>query len=152
MHRTAHVLRNSLLFLIVFLIVGIFLWAIPLSQAADASRISGSYQIVEKTDLGSQTRVRLQLRLTNYGQQAVHIQRLTLWDFSHPHKGGTQPCTVILAAGASTGTMQEFTIPRAEYELWTRGTRPRLVVEVQSAHGRPVAEAIRLERVEGKAE
>ena len=59
---------------------------------------------------------------------------------------------MVLAAGASTGTTQEFTIPRAEYELWTRGARPRLVVELQSARGRTTAEAVRLDRIKGKAE
>jgi len=149
MHSTANILRNRLL----FLIAGLFVLAVPFSQATDASRLSGSYQVVQKTDLGSQTRVRLQLRLTNHGARELHIQRLTLWDFSHPHKGGTQPCTIVLGAGASIGTTQEFTIPRAEYELWTRGTRPRLVVEVQSSRGRTAAEAVRLDReIKGKAE
>lgn len=149
MHSTAKILRIRSL----FLFAGLLVLAVPLSQATDAFRLSGSYQVIEKTDLGSQTRVRLQLRLTNHGPNELHIQRLTLWDFSHPHKGGSQPCTIVLGAGASIGTTQEFTIPRAEYELWTRGTRPRLVVEVQSSRGRTAAEAVRLDReFKGKAE
>lgn len=149
MHRTGNILRNRL----TFLIAGLLMLAVPFSQASDASRISGSYQVVEKTDIGSQVRVRLELRLTNHGQRELHIQRLTLWDFSHPHKGGSQPCTIVLGSDASASTTQEFTIPRAEYELWTRGTRPRLVVEMQSSRGHTTAEAVRLDReLKGKAE
>jgi hypothetical protein len=149
MHRTGNILRNRL----TFLIAGLFVLAVPFSQASDASRISGFYQVVEKTDIGSQTRVRLQLRLINHQKHELRIQRLTLWDFSHPRKGGSQACTIVLGAGASVGTIQEFTIPRAEYELWTRGTRPRLVVEMQSARGRGAGEAVRLDReFKGKAE
>jgi hypothetical protein len=149
MHCTGNILRNRL----IFLITGLFVLAVPFSQASDASRISGSYEVVGKTDIGSQTRVRLQLRLTNHEPRELRVQRLTVWDFSHPHKGGTQPCTIVLGAGASVGTTQEFTIPRAEFEMWTRGTRPRLVVEVQSSRGRITAEAVRLDReFKGKAE
>lgn len=149
MHCTVNILRNRL----IFLIAGSFVLAIPFSQASNASRISGSYQVVEKTGMGSQVHVRLQLRLTNHGQRELRVQRLTLWDFSHPHKGGSQACKLVLGSGASVRTIQEFTIPRAEYQLWTRGTRPRLVVELQSARGRTVAEAVRLDgEFTGKAE
>jgi hypothetical protein len=147
MHHTVKFARNRLVFL-----VGLLILTVPFSDASGASRLSGSYQVVQKTDLGSQTRIRLQLRLTNRGSNELRIQRLTLWDFSHAYRGGMQRLAIILRAGASAGTTQEFTIPRAEYELWTRGTRPRLVVELQSAHGRTTAEPVRLDRVKGKAE
>jgi len=125
----------------------LFVFAIQFAQASDASRVSGSYQVVQKTDLGSQTRVRLQLHLTNHGQRELHIQRLTLWDFSHPDKGGTQACSIVVHAGATADTTQEFTIRRPEYELWNRGTRPRLVLEVQTPGGRKATEVVRLDRV-----
>jgi len=147
--NTTSILRNH----IAYLIAGLLVLVVPFSQANDASRISGFYQVIQKTDMGPQTRVRLQLRLTSHGKQELRIQRLTVWDFSHPHKGGTQPCTIVLGAGASVGTTQEFTIPRAEYEMWTRGTRPRLVVEVQSSRGHIAAEAVRLDHeFQAKAE
>jgi len=149
MHYTAKIVRNSLL----FIFAGIFVLTVPLSQAGDGSLMSGSYRVVQKTDVGSRTRVRIQLRLTNHGASELHIERLTLWDFSHPPEGGTQPCRIVLGPGASVTTTKEFTIPRAEYELWIRGARPRLVVEVRSSRGRISAEAVRLDReAEGKAE
>lgn len=127
---------------------GFFIFLIQ-AQASDASRVSGSYQVVDKTDLGARTRVQLHLHLTNHGQHDLHIQRLTLWDFSHPDKGGSQGCSIVVRAGASADTTQEFTVRRAEYELWSRGTRPRLVLEVQSAGGRTTTEAVRLDRASG---
>lgn len=149
MHHAGKFFRNQFL----FLFAGLIALAVPLSEASDGARVSGSYQIVQKTNIGSQTRVRVQLRLTNNETSELHIQRLILWDFSHPQKGGTQPCAILLAAGVSVETTQEFTIPRAEYELWTRGGRPRLVIEVQSSGGRTIAEAVRLDReFKGKAE
>ena len=115
--------------------------------AKDASTVSGSYRIVQKTHLGPQTRVRLQIRLTNHGQHKLRIQRLTFWDFSHPVKGGTQACSILVRGHASADTATEFTIPRAEYEMWRRGTRPRLVVELQRDDGRRATQAVRLDQI-----
>ena len=129
-------------------VAGLLLFAIPLTQASDPSRLSGTYRVVEKAHLGSQIRVRLQLHLTNRGQRELHIQRLTLWDLSHPDKGGSQACSIVVRAGGSADTTQEFTIPRPQYEMWRRGTQPRLVLQEQTPGGR-TTQAVRLTRVPG---
>jgi hypothetical protein len=133
-----------------FVVIGLFVFAIQLAAGSDISRISGSYQVLSKTELGSQIRVRLLLHLTNDGARQLQIQRLTLWDFSHPEKGGTQTCSIVVHAGGSADTSQEFTLQRPEYELWSRGTRPRLVVEAQSPDGRKTTKVVRLERTNGR--
>jgi hypothetical protein len=126
-------------------IVGLFLFLIQ-AQASELARVSGSYRVLENTALGSQTRVQLQIHLTNHEESDLHIQRLTLWDFSHPETGGRQAVSIVVRAGGSTNATQEFIIPRAEYELWNRGTRPRLVLEVQSQRGRTTTRVVRLQR------
>ena len=130
-------------------VAGFLVLATSFSRASGAPPVSGSYQVVEKTNLGSQTRVRVQLHLTNHGQQALRIQRLTLWDLSHPGKGGTQACSIVIRAGGSTDTTQEFTIRRPEYEMWRRGTRPRLILEGQAPDGRKTIAVVRLDRASG---
>ena len=95
------------------------------AQASDAIQLSGSYKIVAKADRAAQTQVKLQLHLVNRGAHDLHIQRITLWDFSHPTKGGSQACSLVVASAASADTTQEFTLPRAELDLWRRGARPR---------------------------
>ena len=130
------------------LVVGI---VIPLAatsaRASEAARVSGLYRVVRKTDVGPQTSVRLQFRLTNHRPGDLHIQRLTLWDFSHPRKGGTQACSIVVRSSASVNVTQEFTIPRSEYEIWKRGTHPRLVLEVQTPGGGTSSEVVRLDRI-----
>jgi len=75
---------------------------------------------------------------------------MTLWDFSHPDKGGTHACALTLHAHASAETTQEFTIRRPEYESWRRGLRPRLVLEM-AAPGRAKSTAVvRLDRISGQ--
>jgi hypothetical protein len=125
---------------------GLFGFAIQSAQASAGSQISGSYQVVQKTDLGSQTRVRLELHLINHGP-AIHIQGLTLWDFSHPDKGGTQACSIVVDAGASADTTQEFTIQQSEYQLWQRGLRPRFVLRIDGPGSTKSTAVVRLERV-----
>ena len=119
------------------------------AQATDPSQISGSYQVLQKTDLGALTRIRMEIHLTNHGARDLHIQRLTLWDLSHPGKGETQACSLVVHPGAATDTEQEFTIPRGEFELWSRGSRPRLVLEVSRPNGGKTNEVVRLERISG---
>lgn len=114
------------------------------TAAADTALLSGSYQIVRSSNAGPQTRVRLLLHLTNRGQHDLNIRRLTLRDFSHAERGGIQNCSLSVPAGASSDTTQEFTISRADYELWRRGTRPRLILEVLAPSGRGTTEVVRL--------
>jgi hypothetical protein len=130
-------------------VAGLFMFTTRFAQASDVSQLSGSYQVVQKTDLGSQTHLRLQLHLTNHGPRPLHIQRLTLWDFPHADEGATQACSIVVRTGASADTTQEFTIPRSEYKLWRRGTRPRLVLQIKAPGGRGTAKVVRLDRVSG---
>jgi hypothetical protein len=129
------------------LVAGLFMFTARFAQASDVSQLSGSYQVVQKTDLGPQTHVRLQLHLSNHGQRPLHVQRLTLWDLPHADKGATQACSIVVLTGASADTTQEFTIPRSEYKSWKRGARPRLLLQVESPSGRGVTQVVRLDRV-----
>jgi hypothetical protein len=131
------------------IIAGVLAFALAVVRAADTMFVTGSYQVLQKTDRGSQTRVRLHLHLTNHGQRDIQIQRLTIWDFPHPTKGGSQASSVVVHALTSVDTTEEFTIPHSEYELWSRGTRPRIVLEVRTPDGRKTTQVVRLDRVQG---
>ena len=128
---------------------GMFMFATRFAQASDVSQLSGSYQVMRKTEVGSQTQVRLQLHFANHTQRDLHIQRLTLWDSPHLDKRGTQKCSLIVSAGASVDTTQEFIIPRSEYRQWSHGARPRLLLEVQTPGGHTATEVVWLDRISG---
>jgi hypothetical protein len=132
------------------LVAGLIAFASQFAQGAASPPLSGSYQVLQKIDRGPQSRVRLQIHLTNHGPRDLHIQRLTLWDFSHPDKGATCACPLVVRSRTSADMTQEFTIRRPEYELWKRGTQPRLVIEVQMPDGHRTTQAVRLERVFGR--
>jgi hypothetical protein len=135
------------------LLAGLLVLGSQFARAADAAQLSGTYQLVQKTSLGPQTRVRLRLHLANHAARDLHIQRLTLADFSHPDRGGSQACSIAVHAGASVDATQDFTIRRAEYDLWRRGARPRLLLEVQTLSGGTTTEVVRPDRISsGKAD
>jgi len=120
------------------------------ASASNAPMVSGTYQVMQKTNLGSQTQVRMRIHLVNHGPKNLAIQRVTLWDFSHPDKGGTHSCALTLRAHASADTTQEFVIRRAEFESWRRGLRPRLVLEMAAPARTKSTAVVRLDRIAGQ--
>lgn len=128
------------------LLAGLAFFSIPSAQASDTAQLSGTYQVVRKAETGGQTRIQIQIHLVNRGARDLHIQRITFWDFSHPVKGGTQSCSLVVHPANSADTTQEFILPNAEYELWRRGARPRMVLEVATPQGRPTTVVVRLDR------
>ncbi len=119
------------------------------THANDPGQLSGTYRVVHQSEVGEQARIQIQIHLVNHGSRSLHIQRMTFWDFSHPAKGGTQACSLTLDSSASADATQEFTIARAEYELWKRGTRPRLVLQMEAPHGPPATAVVHLDRAVG---
>ena len=132
------------------LVAALFAVVVPLAPASNAPLVSGSYQVVQTKDLGSQAQIRMRIQLVNHGPSDFSIQRMTLWDFSHPDKGGTQACTVALRAHASAETTQEFTIRRSDYQLWQRGLRPRLVLQMAGPGNVKSKAVVRLDRISGQ--
>lgn len=111
--------------------------------------ISGSYEIVDKTDLGSQVKVVVRLHLTNRDQTAVSCRGVLLSDFAYRHTGNSHTSPVTVRPGASQEILQEFVIPRSEYDQWQKGLRPRVILDLQTATGTNLTQAVRLERVPG---
>lgn len=136
------------------MIIGLAATSIALPQPSAVPQLSGSYKIIQNREKDGQTgapvNVKVQLHLVNRASRDLHIQRITLWDFSHPSKGGTHSCSLVLHSSATATTTQQFTIPRSELDLWKRGTRPRVVLELAAPNGHPSTAVIRLDRASGK--
>jgi len=152
-HMSYNIIRGCRLW---FVVAALFSQGVQSALAGDLPLVSGSYEVVETTSLGSQTQIRMRIHLENHGPSDLSIQRVTLWDFSHPEKGGTRACAVALRAHASAETTQQFTIPRSEYQLWQRGLRPRFVLQMSGAGstaGRAMPKSttvVRLDRISGQ--
>ena len=133
-----------------FVVAALLAVVLQVASASNAPLVSGSYEVVRNTNLGSQTQIQIRIHLVNHGANNLSIQRITLWDFSHPDKGGTRACALTLRAHASADTTQEFTIRRPKYESWRRGLRPRLVLEMAAAARTKSTAVVRLDRISGK--
>lgn len=115
--------------------------------------ISGAYEVIQKTDLGSQTKVVVRFHLTNHGQAPVQLQALSLSDFGHPSGRASLAASVTLPPGGSQVISQSFLIPRLQFDQWKMGALPRVVVELQTTTGAKITQALRLQRVPaGKGE
>jgi hypothetical protein len=128
----------------------LFLSSVPLAFANSAPQVSGSYNVVQETALGSQQQIQLRIHLVNHGASGLSIQRMTVWDFSHPDKGGTRACAIALGAHASADTTQEFTIRSADYQMWKKGLQPRLVLQVAGPGNTRSKIVVRLDRDSSK--
>ncbi|MGA9529720.1 MAG: hypothetical protein WBS24_16525 [Terriglobales bacterium] len=117
-----------------------------LALASNSAQVSGTYWVVQKTNLGQQEQIQLHIHLVNHGAASLLIQRMTIWDFSHPEKGGTRTCTLALGARSFTDTTQEFTIRRADYQMWEKGMKPRLMLEVAGPGKSRSRTMVRLDR------
>ncbi len=136
------------LFVIAPFIAAVMLLVAPgWAGTAASGGISGTYQVVGKTEAGAQTRVRLKVHLTNHGQRDVRVERMGLGDVTSsqgaPHKAKERASSVAIAAGGAADTTQEFTIPRSEFGTWRHGG-PRLLLEVDLPGGHKTTEAVRL--------
>jgi hypothetical protein len=119
------------------------------SLANDAPLVSGSYQVLQTRNLGSESQIQMRIYLVNHGSSDFSIQRMTLWDLSHADKGGTNSCTVALRAHASAETTQQFTIRRSDYDSWQKGFRPRLVLQLAGPGRAMNRTVVRLDRISG---
>ena len=127
----------------------VFTFGVQPANATNAP-ISGSYEVIQKTDLGTQTKILVRFHLTNRSQSSLYVQEVLLSDFGHLPIGGPLTPSITLQPGTSEETLQEFVIPRLQFDQWQRGARPRAVLELETTAGAKITQAIRLEPVPAK--
>ena len=142
--------RTLRLFARLLILAGLSVLSVTIADAGNTPQLSGSYQIVQQQQIGGEVRVSLQLHLVNRSTRELHLKRIMLWSLGHPTEGASQATPLVLHAGSSADTAQEFTISRAEYELWKRGVRPRLVLQTNLSNGRSGSEVLRLDRASSR--
>jgi hypothetical protein len=134
----------------IFLLVSIFA-----AQAATATGVlvAGTYEIIGKSDLGSNVKVALRLRLKSQESSPLFLQGSVLSDFAYPHCRGALASEVVLRPGVTQQAVEQSVVPRAEYDQWKRGLRPRVDLELRTGTGAKITEILRLEPLsEGKGE
>jgi hypothetical protein len=114
----------------------VLLLALSSPAASAAPAVSGSYRVVDTADLGTDVRVTLSIRLTNPSDNVLLISKVGLLGLAPAaHATEEVPVSVNIEPNSSSSFTQDFTIPKAAYELMGKGVRPRLILQVQSAGG-----------------
>lgn len=132
------------------MVAALFAIGIPFALANNGPLVSGSYEVVRQTTVGSQAEIQMRIQLVNHGTSDLSIQRMTLWDFSHHEKGGSRACAVTLRAHSSAETTQEFTLSQSDYQLWKKGFRPRFVLQMAGPANTKCKAVVRLDRISGQ--
>jgi hypothetical protein len=134
------------------------------SRAVRHNAVSGQYKLLGISDLGNgQVRATLLIRLSNHAESDLSIKSLELRG-SHPAPRSTSAlkshapalkshapafASLRLTAHGVSTTKQEFTVSRAELELWKKGARPHLTITHQTGEAAATSTAVELTRAEG---
>jgi hypothetical protein len=111
-----------------FLII-LFALGMHVPRAAGSQEVTGFYTVSNTTDLGSEVRVTLDIRLFNAMPEKLFITSVALLEVFPIRRGSEQPAAVVLDSNRASEFIQEFTLSRAEYDLWSRGMRTRLSIK-----------------------
>jgi len=127
--------RKFIASLVCCALVSLFALGICSPRGVAGQLVSGVYKITQTTDLGTEVRVTMQIRLMNASDDRMFVTQVRLREFLPHGKATDEPVNVILEPHGSSEFTQEFTIAKQEYELWSRGARPHLGLKVQVAGG-----------------
>ena len=127
--------RKFIASLVCCALVSLFALGICSPRGVAGQLVSGVYKITQTTDLGTEVRVTMQIRLMNASDDRMFVTQERLREFLPHGKATDEPVNVILEPHGSSEFTQEFTIAKQEYELWSRGARPHLGLKVQVAGG-----------------
>jgi hypothetical protein len=132
MNSWKHVSTQAVRFFVLLLALGLLGGRTASGRAAGGQPITGFYRILDATDLGSDARVTLDIRLANSGEDRVFVTGVSLLGFPHAGQSAQASASVILEPHSSESFTQEFTVSRKEYQLLGRGrVRPVLSLNVQ---------------------
>ncbi len=127
--------RKFIASLVCCALVSLFALGICSPRGVAGQLVSGVYKITQTTDLGTEVRVTMKIRLMNASDDRMFVTQVRLREFLPHGKATDEPVNVILEPHGSSEFTQEFTIAKQEYELWSRGARPHLGLKVQVAGG-----------------
>ena len=113
------------------------------AETANNRHVLGSCSVVKTTSMGQNTQVELRVRIVNPSEQAVSVEKLTLLA-PGPAPGKPLPSPVQISAHSQQEMTQEFKIPTHQYQLWQKGVRALLIVEMRRDDGIRFHHMIRL--------
>jgi hypothetical protein len=121
------------------------------ARAAGGTEVYGTYSIANVTDLGTEMRVTLRIRLTNNTKVGLSVTRVGLRMLGAGHPQSDVAASLPLAPRETASLDQDFTLSREAYSRWRKNTVIPLAVTYDSGGGRAITRTIAL-AAEEKAE
>jgi len=125
------------------LLVAIATGMLLAADSANHPHVLGSCAVVKTTTVGHDTQVELRVRIVNPGEQAVSVEKLMLLA-SGSAVAKALPAPIQVSAHSKQEIAQEFKIPTQQYQLWQKGMRAFLSVEMRTEEGTRLHTMIRL--------
>lgn len=129
--------------LLKLILVFTLFWAIGVA-CAEGNEVVGTYRVEQVTDLGSEVRLTLHIRLVNNSPQDLVLTQVSLRDLRAREKPVAVAAWARLRPREGTTVEHDFVISRAEYQSWSKGVRPTLLVGLQPGGSREVVRIVQL--------
>ncbi len=113
------------------------------AETADNSHVLGSCAVVKTTNMGHDTQVELRVRIVNPGEQGWSVEKLMLLA-PGPAAAKPLPAPIQVSAHSKQEMTQEFKIPTRQFQLWQKGMRAFLSVDMRTKDGTRLHKIIRL--------
>ena len=115
------------------------------ASAKNGRDFAGAYSISNVVDQGNQALVTVRVQLFNYSDADVSQAVLTLRE-NGGGPLGTFPTVKVWRNHGEVRLGQQFVVPKHEFENWSRGTQPTLMVVTRDANGQRHDRFVQLSR------
>lgn len=121
-----------------FLAVSIFCIFISCALfASPAPQLTGSYKMTASTDLGSETRISVELNFFNPADHAMTVTSVSLRSPLSPGHTVSVPASLTVQSHAKAQVTLQFVIPKQDFTAWSAGPHQLFLLKFQAAGAKP---------------
>ena len=129
------------------LMLAMFVWIT--TQVSATAFLSGTYKITEKTDLGTEIRLSVELNFRNSSDTPFTVSGVGLRSITVPGHMQNQATTVVVQPHSNSLLSLQFVMSKKDFSLWSIGPHQQFVVTLQSVGGKVVRANLPLRRTQG---
>lgn len=121
-------------------------WASPVPQFV------GSYKITESTDLGTEVRIAVEMKLLNVGDTAATITCVSIRSLSAPRQMVRAATNFTVQAHADGQLSVQLLMPKKDFSTWAMRPHQQFILNFHSAAGtssKPIVSNVLLLRTKG---
>lgn len=106
-------------------VAGLALGSISIAAAKQGRDFAGTYQLSNISEAGNQVHVTITLKVFNYSGADIRNSGVALFSSDPNHEAiGAFPVVKLFSNSRSATLVQEFTVPKTEFQRWQQGVHP----------------------------